>query len=249
MKRPLVQEDPADFGAQYEGDPAEMIGKDYEDAPGEEEEAEDEGPSSPIHSGWTAGQQVMDSSADWAQPLKLEKNFQIIKFLDDQPYANYRRHWVERISAQGGKYNRPYTCLETVGRECPLCNIADKPQAVSAFNVALVGDDGQVILKTWDVGAKLFAVLKAYANDPMVGPLSKGYFAVNKTGGGSGSRRGGTTQTNVKDIKSNRLEEDYSIPEPTSALLAKAGRYDASVIQIPKRSEMDEVAAELAEQD
>jgi hypothetical protein len=58
----------------------------------------------------------------------LEEKIQIIKMLDDQPYANYRRHWVERMTAKG-KSNRPYTCLETVGRDCPLCAIADRPQA------------------------------------------------------------------------------------------------------------------------
>lgn len=242
--RPPVQEDPL-----AAVDPATLIGQDYPDEPEEDDEdSEDVGNVLPIHSGWTAGQQIMDASASWAQPLKLDGNVQIIKFLDDQPYANYRRHWVERITPTG-KSNRPYTCLETVGRDCPLCNIADRPQAVSAFNVVIVGDDGQVLLKTWDVGAKLFEVLKQYSKDPLVGPLTKGYFAVNQTGAGRGGRRGGTTQTNVNTIKPGRLEEDYGITEPTPDLIKRAGRYDPSIIQIPKRSELEEVAAEIADLD
>jgi hypothetical protein len=194
----------------------------------------------PIHSGWTAGQQVMDSSSAFAQALRLGENVQIIKFLEDQPYANYRRHWVDRQTPKGPS-TIPFTCLESVGRDCPLCDIADRPQAVSAFNVVLVGDDGQVILRTWDVGARLFNVLKAYATDPKVGPLSKGYFAVSQTGKRS------TTQTNVTPIRENRLTEDYEIPEPQPEALRKAGTYDSSIIRIPKRSELEEIAAEISE--
>lgn len=195
-----------------------------------------------IHGGWTAGQKVMDSSSDYAQILKLEGNIQVIKFLEDQPYANYRRHWVDRMT-QKGPSKRAYVCLETVGKACPLCSIGDRPQAVSAFNVALLGDDGQVLLKTWDVGARLFNVLKAYSNDPKVGPLSKGYFAVNKTG----QRQ--NVQYNVIPVRETTLAEEYDITPPSAAALAGAGRYDASILQIPKRSELEEIAQELSDYD
>lgn len=196
----------------------------------------------PIHAGWTAGQKVMDSASDYAQVLKLESNIQIIKFLEDAPYANYRRHWLDRMTQQGVK-KRAYTCLETVGKNCPLCAIADRPQAVSAFNVALIGDDGQVLLKTWDVGARLFNVLKAFANDPKVGPLTKGYFAVNKTGAKQ------NTQMNVIPVRATALEEDYDITPPTEAELKSVGRYDASIIQIPKKTELEEIAQEISDYD
>lgn len=192
-----------------------------------------------IRGGWTEGQKTMDSASDYAQVLKLETNIQVIKFLQDQPYANYRRHWIDRMTAKGPQ-KRAYTCLETVGKTCPLCGIADRPQAVSAFNVALIGDDGQVLLKTWDVGARLFNVLKAYANDPKIGPLSKGYFAVSKTGVKQ------NTQINVIPVRENALLEDYEINPPSSEELLRVGVYDSSIIQIPKKSELDEVAQELS---
>jgi hypothetical protein len=196
----------------------------------------------PIHSGWTAGQQVIDTTSGYASALQLTAELVIIKFLEDQPYANFRRHWIERVGPQGSK-KRPFTCLETIGRTCPLCGIADKPQAVSAFNVVLIGDDGQVILKTWDVGARLFNVLKAYSTDPKVGPLSKDLFAVNKTGAR------GQQQTNVTPIKTARLLEDYGIVPPTPEMLKKAGKYGADVVQIPKKSDLEEIAEEIAEFD
>lgn len=198
--------------------------------------------AAPIHAGWTAGQKVMDSSSDYAQVLKLDAQIQIIKFLEDQPYANYRRHWVDRMT-QKGPSKRAYVCLETVGKSCPLCAIGDRPQAVSAFNVALLGDDGQLLLKTWDVGARLFNVLRAFAMDPKVGPLSRGFFAVNKTG----ARQ--NVQYNVIPVKEGSLSEDYDIVPPGPAEISRCGVYDASILQIPKRSELEEIAQELSDYD
>ena len=204
--------------------------------------SDDEGADLSIRGGWTEAQKTMDSSSDYAQVLKLESNIQLIKFTDDQPYANYRRHWVDRMTAKGPA-KRAYTCLETVGKTCPLCAIADRPQAVSAFNVVLVGDDGQVLLKTWDVGARLFNVLKSYANDPKIGPLSKGYFAVSK----SGSKQ--NTQINVIPVRENALLEDYDIAPPTAAEIKAAGKYDSSIIQVTKKSDLEEIAQEISDLD
>lgn len=205
-------------------------------------EADGDDTVAPIRSGWTAGQNVMDSSSGYAQILKLDTNMQIIKFLEDQPYANYRRHWVDR-RGPNGITKRAYTCLETVGKTCPLCSTGDRPQAVSSFNVALLGDDGQIGLKTWDVGSKLFATIRAYANDPKVGPLSKGFFAVNRTG------KAQTTQYNLIPVRESALEEDYDIVPPKPAHLKAAGLYDSSIIQISKKSDLEEIAQEISDGD
>lgn len=206
------------------------------------EEGDTAAAAAPIHSGWTAGQKVMDSASGFAQILKLDTSIQIIKFLEDQPYANYRRHWVDRMGPQGPT-KRAYTCLETVGKTCPMCGVGDRPQAVSAFNVALIGDDGQVLLKTWDVGAKLFNVLLAYSRDPKIGPLSKGFFAVNRTGAKQ------NTQYNVIPVRESSLRDDYDIDPPSPSELVAAGRYDSSIIPVPKKSDLEEIAQEISDYD
>jgi hypothetical protein len=214
----------------------------------EEEEPEPDAPKAskpappPIRGGWTEGQKTMDAASDFAQVLTLEPHVQVIKFLEDQPYANYRRHWVDRIGPKGA-VKRPFICLETVNKDCPLCDIGDKPQAVSAFNVALLGDDGQSLLKTWDVGAKLFNVLKGYAQDPKVGPLTKGYFAVSKTG------KRQQVSYNVIPVRARDLVEDYEIPLPDEDEIAAMAVYDTSILQIPKRSDLEEIAEEMADAD
>ena len=126
-----------------------------------------------IHGGWTDGQKQMDSASPFAQALKLEEKGQVIKFLDDTPYANFRRHWVDRTNPGAPPTRRAYVCPQTVNKDCPLCDLGDRAQAVSAFNVVVLGDDDQILHKTWDCGARLFQVLKAYANDPKIGPLTE----------------------------------------------------------------------------
>ena len=197
-----------------------------------------------IRGGWSEGQKQMDAASPFAQALKLEEKGQIIKFLDDVPYANFRRHWIDRASQQGGTVRRPFTCLATLDRDCPLCEIGDRTSPVSAFNVIVIGDDGQHTLKTFDTGARVYQVLKAYNNDPKVGPLSKHYFMVSKTGKMSNS------QTNVTPIKTSALAEDWDTDPISDEALAKLAKskYDGKIVEIPKHKDLAEIAAEIADE-
>jgi hypothetical protein len=194
-----------------------------------------------LRPGWSAGQREFDSSSPYAQALKLGEQGVVIKFLEDQPYASFRRHWVERSGAQG-RVTRAYLCMHSLNKDCPLCDVGDKPQTVSAFNIAVLGDDNDVATKTWDVGIRLFKVLESYAKDPKIGPLTKGFFLVNKTGAKQ------NVQYNVIPVKASSLAEDYDIEPPPQAVFDKADRYDASVIEVPKRKDLDEIAAEIADE-
>lgn len=195
-----------------------------------------------VHGGWTEAQKQMDSASPYAQALKLEAEGQVIKFLEDTPYANYRRHWIDRTSAQGGTVRRAFFCLGTNNKECPLCDIGDRAQAVSAFNVVVLGDDDQILLKTWDVGARLLNVLKAHNNDKRVGPLSRGYFLVSKTG------KGNNSQTNVTPIKASALKEDWELDLVTEDQLDKIKPYTGSIVEITPLKTLKGIAAELSEE-
>ncbi len=229
----------------------------------EDEEEEEEAPRRPagkksptssgkqkpnVRSGWTGSEQVIDSTSSFAQAFKLDETAQIIAFLEEKPYAGYARHWIERANTDSkgkkGKTNRPYTCLTSVGMgECPVCDVGDKPQAVSSFNVALIGDDGVPTLKSWDAGAKLFRLFKQYHNDPKVGPLTKGFYLVSRSG------TGGSTNYQVNPVRRTSLMEDYNVEPPTQDELDALGRYDVEVVSIPTRKEMNEIAAELSDYD
>lgn len=215
--------------------------EDEDEAPRRPTKSKAEPAASKLRGGWTDAQKQMDSTSDYAQALKLEEKSVFIKFLDDTSYVNYRRHWVERSTA-AGKSLRAYTCLQSIDKPCPVCDVGERAQAVAAYNVALIGDDGQVLLKTWDVGPRLFNVLKGYANDPRIGPLSRGYFMVSKTG------KKGTVQHNVSHVSKTALREDHDIEPPTQEELDTLVKYTPEVVQIPSVKTMRELAEELADE-
>lgn len=202
------------------------------------------GPATRIRRGFTEGQKQMDSTSSFAQTFKPDEKSQVIKFLEKDPYASFRRHWIETRNDQNQTTNRPYTCPLSFDDPCPLCEVGDRPQATSSFNVAVIGDDGQVILRSWDVGARLFNVLKGYANDPKIGPLTKGYFIVSKTGKKS------NVQYNVSPVRAASLQEDYDTPVPDQAALDALTVYTADIIEVQPTKKLRELAQELtAEED
>src|SRR4249920_3583958 len=109
---PVVDEDPED---EYDAS-AMTNGGGFT---GPDEDGED------IRGGWGASQEVIDSTSSYAQTFKPSKDTQIIRFLEGKPYAAFRRHWIDRV----GIGKRAYTCYKSVGKECPLCMIGDKPGA------------------------------------------------------------------------------------------------------------------------
>ena len=186
-----------------------------------------------LRAGWGAGQATMDATSDFAQNFKPSANLQIIKFREDSPYVSYIRHWLD--TSQG---KRTYTCLQSVDEECPLCDVGVETQSVSAFNVTLVDDDGTLAQKSWDVGPRLFKQLKNFAEDPKIGPLSRFFFAVSKSGSG------GTSTTNVIPVRPSTMEEEYDVPVPTDDELDAVPVYDESVVDIKDFDFLESLALE-----
>lgn len=196
-----------------------------------------------LRGGWTEGQRQNEATSSYAKSFRPEERMQAIKFLQDSPYVSYRRHWIDGTNDQGQRTTRAYTCPLSLDppEPCPLCEVGDRPQAVNSFNIALIGDDGQVILRSWDVGVRLFNVLKGYSNDPKVAPLSKLYYLVSKTGQKT------STQYNVVPVRAASLEEDYDIPVPDADEFARLEAYKPDVVQIEPLKKLREVAAELTD--
>jgi hypothetical protein len=198
-----------------------------------------------IRGGWGASQEIIDSTSQYAQAFKPEKNSQVIKLLEGKPYASFRRHWIERV----GIGKRAYVCLQSVGRDCPLCNAGDKPGAVTAFNVAVCGDDGNAVVKSWDCGVKITQQLKTMNADPKIGPLDKRslYFLVSKT---EATQRQQVT-TMVNPVRERDLLEDYGIPPLSDEQLASLQTkcYTVDIIQMTPLHEMEEIAAEITGED
>lgn len=200
------------------------------------EEDEDDAPKAArtIKRGWGAAEQVKNADSAFAQRLKVAEEPIIIKFLEDEPYASYRQHWVER---QGQK---SFTCIADIDdRGCPLCEVGNRPATRFAFNVALI-TDGDPSVKSYDVGPRVIDQLKNFHTDPRQGPLTKNYWAVSRTG------KGTTSATNHQMVKERDLEDEWRVEplDEAGMRLMKKQAYSPEIIPVPKRKDLLAIAAE-----
>lgn len=191
-----------------------------------------------IRRGWGAAQKVQEATTPYAQRLKITEDTQIIKFIEDEPYASFRTHWVER---EGQK---SFICLSNHPEGCPLCKAGLRASSKFAFNVALLTDSEDPDIRSMEVGVRLIDQLRNYHNDPRQGPLSKHYWAISRTG------KGAQTQTLLQLVRERDLEE-FNLKglsdETMSALRNKS--YTSDIIQVPSHTDLLEIASEIVQAD
>lgn len=207
----------------------------------DEDEQEDEPKRPPaarqvIKRGWAAADSLQSKNSPYAQSLKLSEKAIIVKFIEDEPYASFRQHWVER------KGQKSFVCIDGIDpKGCPLCDANNRPTDRYSFNVVLLsagGDDP--VIKSYDVGGRVIDQLRNFHLDDKQGPLSKHYWAISRSGTGP------RASTNHQMIRERDLS-DYEI-EPLSEADVRALRkdaYDETIVNIPSRKELLEIVDEL----
>jgi hypothetical protein len=198
----------------------------------EEEPEADEAPAaSSIRRGWGAAETVKHADSPFAQRLRVTEEPTIVKFVEDEPYASYRQHWVERSG------QKSFTCIaESDPKGCPLCDAGMRPSTRFAFNVIQMTSDGEPTLKSYEVGPRVIDQLKNFHNDPRQGPLSKHFWAVSRSG------KGATSATNHQLVKERDLEE-WNIDQLTTETfkILKSKAYGPEIIQIPSRKDLQQI--------
>jgi hypothetical protein len=204
----------------------------------DEEEAEtEERPASAarvIRRGWGAAESVKNADSPYAQRLRVMEDPIVIKFLEDEPYASYRQHWIERSG------QKSFTCIADIDpKGCPLCDAGSRAATRFSFNVVLLSSDSDASVKSYEVGPRVIDQLKNFHNDPRQGPLSKHYWAVSRSG------KGATSATNHQLVKERDLEE-WDLPVLSSDDIArlKKNAYGPEIIQIPTRKDLQQIALE-----
>lgn len=206
-------------------------------APQEDDEEVQERPAAAsrvIRRGWGAAESVKNADSPYAQRLRVMEDPVVIKFLEDEPYASYRQHWIERSG------QKSFTCIADIDpKGCPLCDAGSRPSTRFAFNVVLLSSDSEPTVKSYEVGPRVIDQLKNFHNDPRQGPLSKHFWAVSRSG------KGATSATNHQLVKERDLEE-WGIPALTTDDLARLKRnaYSPDIIQIPNRKDLQQIALE-----
>jgi hypothetical protein len=211
--------------SRYDDDETEML---------EEEAPSRTSSSNAIKRGWGAVEQAKSADSPYAQRLRVTEDPIIIKFIEDEPYATYRQHWVER---QGQK---SFTCIADLDpKGCPLCDAGSRPSTRFAFNVLLLSHDSDPVLKSYEVGPRVIDQLKNFHVDPRQGPLSKHFWAVSRSG------KGATSATNHQLVKERDLEEwDIATIDDETLKFLKKSAYTSDIIQIPVRKDLTQIALE-----
>jgi hypothetical protein len=190
-----------------------------------------------IKRGWGAAEQTIAAGSPFSQGLKLSEKPILVKFLESEPYASFRQHWLEK---EGQK---SYTCLADIDpKGCPLCDAGHRPSARFSFNVALIdGEGGEALLRSYDVGPRVIDQLKNIHQDPRMGPLEKHYWAVSRTGKKS------TSQTSHNMVRERDLDEEWpgfkAMSEDEIAALKKTA-YTQDIVQLSPRKALLTIAAE-----
>lgn len=188
-----------------------------------------------IRGGWGAVEQAKNADSPFAQRLKVTEEPVIIKFLENEPYASYRQHWLER---QGQK---AFTCISDIdpSGDCPLCKSGNRPTTRFAFNVILLSSDMEPMVKSYEVGIRVIDQLKNFHTDPRQGPLSKHYWAVSRSG------KGATSSTNHQLVKERDLDEwniDPIDDQDINVFLKQA--YTSDIIPVPTRKDLMKIVME-----
>jgi hypothetical protein len=196
--------------------------------------------------GWgTAKKQRQADRANskFADSWAPSKDDVIVKFLDDDgPYITYRRHWVER----GEGKQKSFVCIaDTDPKGCPLCDIGDRSAAQYAFNIVVMESGTDPVLKSYQVGTRNFDALENFHSNPRTGPLTNGYWAVNRTG------KGNASQTRFLPVSENDLGRMWDLDPLTEDQLDsfRKAKYEASILQVPSRNDLLTIVAEISDDD
>lgn len=188
-----------------------------------------------VQAGWgavTAASKPKAGSGDYPTDFKFTEQSRLVRFLEDEPFAVYKQHWVDR--SQG---RRSFVCL---GETCPLCNIAgDTPRSRAAFNVVVASDE-EPNLQILTAAVTLAKQLQGAHEDPKRGPLTKFYWAIARQGTGR------ETQYSLDRVRATELAEEWELDgDAIAAFTNTVVSYDASAIFVSPHEELVKVARQL----
>ena len=187
-----------------------------------------------VQAGWSAISEVSKpkrESGSYPVDFKFPEEAQIIRFLEDEPFAVYKQHWIDR---EGKK------SFVALGEDDPLITIAGlQPRPKAAFNILSMAS-GQPEVQILTASVTLARQLQAANDDPRRGPLTKYYWAISRQGTGR------ETQYSLDRVRADELEQEWGLdPATIDAFAATAPRYDASAIYVASYEEHLKIAREL----
>lgn len=188
-----------------------------------------------VQEGWGAAEALLNvETTEFPTDFRFSDEPQLIKFLQDRPFATYEQHWIERP-----KGKKSFVCI---GDTCPLCDVlGDKPRGKFAFNVlVLVGETTGVQVLT--APPSLARQIKKAHDDERKGPLDREFWEISRMGTGP------TTQYTLNYVRGRDLAEEWKLNlETVNEQIASAELFTADeVVRETPRSELLEIARSIA---
>lgn len=203
-----------------------------------EEENEDEVPtrSSTIQAGWASAKKLQAEVSDgYINEMKLSEEDQVIKFLEEEPFAVYKQHFINE-TPKGSK--KSFVCLED---GCPLCeDLLSKPDRKYSFNVLNLSNESGPTHMALTVGPRLLGPIQKI-HEGRLGPINKNYVVVSRSG------KGTSTTYNVQSLKEADVSEDYGIDTGAIAPAIKSAKlYTKDSVQVSTRAQLVEVVESVS---
>lgn len=187
--------------------------------------------SSHVQSGWKAAlDAAKNSGGGFTNEFKFTEDAQLVKFLDNEPFAVYEQHWIER---QG---KRSFICL---GADCPLCDKGDTPKSKTAFSVLNLSAEEPTV-EMLVAGPTMLTQLAGLDSDTKTGPLDRAFWALSK----KGQKKQTTYQ--FLPVKPRDLDEDWGVDQAEmEALVEEFEPLDKTALGFTPRTEMIALAREM----
>ena len=188
-----------------------------------------------VQEGWDAVDALLKAdNTEFPTDFRFSEDTQLIKFLQDRPFATYEQHWIERP-----KGKKSFVCI---GDGCPLCEVlGDKPRGKFAFNIlVLTGDVTGVQVLT--APPSLARQIKKAHDDERKGPLDREFWEISRMGTGP------TTQYTLNYVRGRDLAEEWKLNlDDVNEQIASATPFTADeVVRETPRSELLEIARSIA---
>jgi hypothetical protein len=188
--------------------------------------------------GWGALRTNKSKSKVFAKDLRIPAGDEVlVKFLDDEPFDSYYRHWLN-----GRKGKQSFVCL---GEDCPLCAKGDNPTFLVLFNVVDMIDDPSLV-KVWAATPNPAGAIEEMALSEKYSPINREnlYFSVSKAKGSNGF-----FSYKVQAVKDRDLPDDWDIQPLTGDDIAKLvdQRHGSEYIRADTREALQEIADSLPE--
>jgi hypothetical protein len=188
-----------------------------------------------VQEGWDAAEALLKvETTEFPTDFRFSEEPQLVKFLQDRPFATYEQHWIERP-----KGKKSFVCI---GDGCPLCEIlGDKPRGKFAFNVLVLGGETTGV-QVLTAPPSLARQIKKAHDDERKGPLDKEFWEISRLGTGP------TTQYTLNFVRGRDLAEEWKLNlENVTELVANAVPFTADdVVRETPRSELLEIARSIA---